>query len=104
MRMLMKVSIPSDKGSEAIRKGTLAKKLQSILAELKPEAAYFGADGGKRTGYIFLDVKDPSAIPGICEPLFLSFGADIDLIPVMTPEDLAKAGPGIEAAVKKYGS
>jgi hypothetical protein len=29
--------------------------------------------------------------------------AEIDLMPVMTPEDLGKGGPAIEAAVKKWG-
>jgi len=33
---------------------------------------------------------------------FLAFNASIELHPAMSPADLAKAGPGIEDAVKKY--
>jgi len=42
-------------------------------------------------------------MPALAEPLFLWMNAEIDLIPVMTPEDLAKGSPAIEAAVKKWG-
>jgi hypothetical protein len=44
-----------------------------------------------------------SQIPAFCEPWFLAFNAQIELHPPMTPDDLAKAGPGIERAVAKYG-
>jgi hypothetical protein len=33
----------------------------------------------------------------------MAFNAQIELHPVMTPEDLAKAAPGIERAVKRFG-
>ena len=56
-----------------------------------------------RTGFVFLDIQEPSQIPTIAEPWFLAFNADIDMTPVMTGEDLAKAGPSIGAAVEKYG-
>ena len=42
-------------------------------------------------------------MPAIVEPWFLAFNANVQLLPVMLPEDLEKAGPGIEDAVKKYG-
>jgi len=70
---------------------------------LKPEAVYFAADNGQRTGFIFLDMKDASQIPAIAEPWFLAFNASIEIQPVMVPKDLAKAGPAIDRAVKKYG-
>ena len=53
-------------------------------------------------GFIFLDMQDASQIPSIAEPWFLAFNAEIELHPVMVPQDLAKAGPAIEQAVKKY--
>jgi hypothetical protein len=37
----MKVSIPVDVGNAKIKDGSLPKTIQSILAEQKPEAAYF---------------------------------------------------------------
>src|SRR5271168_286930 len=103
MRCLMKVSIPVQTGNAAISDGSLPKTIDSILADLKPEAAYFAGDNGKRTGFIFFDLKDASQIPAVAEPWFLAFDAHIELHPAMNLEDLKNAGPGIERAVKNYG-
>jgi len=103
MRFLVKVEMPVDRGNSFAREGMLGRKIQAILEEQKPEAAYFVAFNGKRTGLLFLDVQEPSQIPAIAEPWFLAFNAHIEATPAMTPEDLAKAGPSIEKAVKKFG-
>ena len=80
----------------------MPKTIRSILDDLKPEAAYFLASNGKRTAYLFVDMQDASQIPAIAEPWFLAFNASVEIHPVMVPDDLAKAGSSIEAAVKKY--
>jgi hypothetical protein len=103
MRFLVKVSIPVEPGNAAAKSGKLGATIQSILADLKPEAAYFTDDNGQRTGLIFLEMASASQIPAIAEPWFLAFNASIEFKPVMIPDDLAKAGSSIEAAVKKYG-
>ena len=55
MRMLMRVSLSTEKANDAIRNATLQSTIQKILADVKPEAAYFMADdAGNRTGLIFL--------------------------------------------------
>src|SRR5882762_9232367 len=102
MRFLMKVSMPVEAANAVIRNGSLAKTMQSILADLKPEAAYFCDDDGMRTGFLVFDMQDVSQIPAVAEPWFLAFNAAVEIHPVMTPADLAKAQPGIDAAVKKY--
>ena len=102
MRMLLKVNIPTPEGSEAMKTGAIPAKLQEILDEIKPEAAYFAEDGGERTAYIFVDMAEPSDLPRLAEPFFLAFNARFTARPAMTVEDLAKAGPAIERAVKKY--
>jgi len=99
----MKVSIPVEAGNEAARKGKLGETIASILAEQKPEAAYFVEVDGQRTGLIFLEISDESQIPLIAEPWFLSFNASVELHPAMIAADLKKAGSHIEKAVKKYG-
>src|SRR5689334_21046132 len=102
MRFLVKVSIPVEAGNRAAKAGKLGPIIQSIMADLKPQAAYFTDEHGQRTGYLIVDMQDTSQIPAIAEPWFLALEASIHIHPVMLPEDLAKAGPAIEAAVRKY--
>lgn len=104
MRFLLKVNIPVEAGNRAAKAGKLGSTIQSILADLKPEAAYFTDDNGQRTAFLFLEVQDAAQIPAIAEPWFLAFNAGIEFHPVMLPEDLARAGTAIEAAVKKHGA
>jgi hypothetical protein len=104
MRMLLRVSIPVEAGNAAARAGTLGSTVEQILAELKPEAAYFFADdNGQRSASIVFDMKDTSEIPAIAEPWFLAFDAKLSFRPVMNAQDLAKAGPSITKAAGQYG-
>ena len=82
---------------------SLSETIGSILDDLKPEAAYFLASNGKRTALLIVDMQDASQIPALAEPWFLAFQASLEIIPVMVPEDLKKAGPAIKQAVEKYG-
>jgi hypothetical protein len=102
MRFLVKANIPVEAGNEVARAGKLGTTIQSILADLKPEAVYFTDDHGQRTAFLFLEMRDASQIPAIAEPWFLAFNASVEIHPVMVPDDLAKAGTAITAAVKKY--
>ena len=104
MRMLLRVSIPVETGNAAAKAGTLGSTVEKIVADLKPEAAYFFPDdNGQRSGSIVFDMKDSSQIPAIAEPWFLAFNAKISLRPVMNPQDLAAAGPSITKAGQQYG-
>src|SRR5258708_30546284 len=102
MRFLMKVSMSGEAANAAARKGTLGSTIKSILADLKPEAAYFLDWDGMRTGFLFFEMQDASQIPAVAEPWFLAFNASVEIHPVMVGADLEKAMPAIEAAVKKY--
>lgn len=104
MRMLLRVSIPVEAGNAAAKAGTLGSTIERILADLKPEAAYFLADDdGQRSGSIVFDMKDTSQIPAITEPWFLAFNASLSLRPVMNPQDLAAAGPSFARVAEQYG-
>ncbi len=46
MRFLLKVNIPVEAGNAAAKAGKLGATIQAILAELKPEAAYFTDNNG----------------------------------------------------------
>ncbi len=91
MRTMLKVTIAAEAGNRAIKDGSLPKVMEATFARLKPEAAYFFADGGKRTALFVFDMKEPSQIPAIVEPFFMGLDADINLIPVMNADEL-KAG------------
>ena len=103
MRFLMKVEIPTEAGNTAISDPDFGAKMQAVLKEVSAEAAYFTSMQGQRGGYIIVNMDDASEIPAIAEPFFLWLKAKVEFIPVMTPEDLADAGPSIAAAVKKWG-
>ncbi len=90
MRMMMKVTVPVEKGSQAIADGTLPRVIQETLERLKPEATYFTSIGGKRTALLFFDQRESSQIPSISEPLFMNLNAEIELFPVMNADDLMK--------------
>lgn len=99
MRTMLKFSMPVEASNRAIKDGMLPKILQGLMADLKPEATYFTAQNGMRTGFFFFDLRDPSQIPSIAEPLFQGLNAAIEFTPVMNADDL-KAG--LEKAAKKF--
>jgi len=103
MKVMMKVNMSTEEGNMLVKQGKLNGTIKAILEEQKPEAAYFTADYGKRTAFLFFDMQESSEIPKLAEPWFLTLGAGIDMRPVMAPEDLAKAIPTFEAIAKKYG-
>jgi hypothetical protein len=79
--------VPVEAGNAAAKAGTLGSTVEKILADLKPEAAYFFADdNGNRSGSIVFDLKDSSQIPAVAEPWFLAFNAKVSFRPVMSPQ------------------
>ena len=104
MRMLLRAIIPNETANAAVRKGTLGSTIQKILADLKPEAAYFVAsDNGERCAVVVFDMKDSSELPKVAEPWFLAFNAHVTVRPTMNPQDLEAAKPGFERAIKEFG-
>jgi hypothetical protein len=102
MRIMMKVEFPVEAGNAGMRAGTLPKTIAAILAEQKPEAAYFLDHNGRRCGMLFLDLRREADIPALAEPWFLAFNASVEMHPAMVPADLVKAAPAITRTVKKY--
>ncbi len=91
MRTLLKFTLPVEASNAAIKDGSLPKVLQSLLERLKPEAAYFFSDSGRRAGFIVFNLESQSDIPPTIEPLFSGLNASVELTPVMNADDL-KAG------------
>jgi hypothetical protein len=100
MRMLIHVKFPNEPFNTVVRKGTAGQTIEKILAETKPEAVYFTEYDGKRGAILIVDIADPSKIPALAEPWFLTFNAELSAHLVMTPEDLGKAG--LDAIGKKW--
>lgn len=98
MRMMMKVKMDTEAGSRAIQDGSLPQLMGEMLGQLQPEAAYFGPEGGMRTAFVVFDLKDPSQLPALTEPLFGQLKATVEMFPVMDQQDLQKGlqqiGPG----------
>jgi poly(3-hydroxybutyrate) depolymerase len=90
MRMLLKISMPAEQGNEAARNGALQRTIQSTMEALKPEAAYFYPEDGKRTAIMVFEMHGSWQLPATVEPLFQTLGASVHLTPVMNGEDLQR--------------
>ncbi len=90
MRTLLRVTIPADAGNKGIQDGTIQRVIADTMERLRPEAAYFLAEQGMRSGMFVFDLKDSSDIPSIAEPFFAGFNAAVEFTPVMNAEDLKK--------------
>ncbi len=99
MRMMLKVTIPVEAGNKAVKDGTLPRVMQSTTERLKPEAAYFFAEDGKRTALFVFNMQDVSQVPAIAEPLFMAMHASVTMVPVMNGDDLQK---GLAEAAKNF--
>jgi hypothetical protein len=101
MRFLFKISIPVEAGNKAAKDGFSI--IAKILEQQKPEAAYFIAENGMRTGIVVMEMSDVSELPALAEPWFLGLNASIEATPAMIPDDLKKAAPAVKKAVKLFG-
>lgn len=98
----MKVKM-GDNANDRLKDPEFGHNMQKLLADAKVEAAYFTTICGNRGCFAVVNINDASEMPRVAEPFFLYLNAEIEWYPVMLPEDLAKAGPHIADAVKKWG-
>ena len=95
MRMLLKVTIPAEKGNEAFKSGVLQRTMRSAMEMLKAEAAYFYPENGKRTAIMVFDMESSSQLVPMLEPMYRDLDAAVQVTPVMNAEDLQR---GFQAA------
>jgi hypothetical protein len=89
MRVMLKFTMPiTEEANASVRDGSIGQKMESILGKLQPEAAYFGPIDGKRGGYLFFDMEQNSESVTKLEPFWLELGATVEVVPVMTADDL----------------
>lgn len=91
MRMMMRLTIPVEKGNEAVASGALDQILDHIIDTLKPEAAYFYLEGGRRAAMFIYGAEKAGEMAVINEPIFQALDASIEQQPVLTAADLGKA-------------
>ncbi len=92
MKMLMNVRFPHEVFNAAVKDGSVGRKINDILAAVKPEAVYFTEIDGKRGAILIVEVENPAMVPALAEPWFLVFKADVNFRIVMSPEDLQQGG------------
>ena len=90
MRVMLRARLDTQASNKAIKDGSLPKLMESMMEQLKPEAAYFGPNEGGRSCTFVFDMQDSSVMPTIAEPLFEQLGAKIEIQPVMNSEDMQK--------------
>ena len=88
MRMMLKITLPTEVANRAIEDGSFQRVLDETMTKILPEASYFVADKGCRCAMLFFDLTNSSDIPGIVEPLFKSLNANVELQPAMNSNDL----------------
>ncbi len=65
--MLMHVHFPLEPFNTTVRDGTAGENIQRILEAIKPEAAYFSEQDGKRGATLVVNVDTPSDVPALAE-------------------------------------
>ncbi len=90
MRMLLKVNVPAESGNAAAKSGAFQQTIQSTIAKLKPEAAYFYPENGNRSMFMVFDMQGSWQLPPSVEPLFDALGASVTVTPVMNADDLQR--------------
>src|ERR1041385_3980826 len=96
MRMLLKYHVPSppalrsgiEHAAIEFGGGKLDRSMKIFLDPFKPEAAYFCDMDGRKTALVFFDLEHPSQIPALTESLALQGSDYVQLMPVMTVEDI----------------
>jgi len=89
--MMLRWTVPADRGNQAVKDGSMGSVIEAVMAKTKPEAAYFLAEGGDRSGIVFFDLQEAADIPRIAEILFSGLNAKVEFVPVMNADDLKKA-------------
>ena len=100
MRMMARMRFDTAMANAAVKSGSVEKTFAAFIEKAKPEAVYFTDHCGKRSAVVIVDLPDASKIPSLAEPWFLTFEADVQIHPIMTPADLEKAG--LDAIGKKW--
>ncbi len=90
MRMMLRFTIPVEKGNSAAADGSLSAAIESLLSRCDSTQAYFHLEDGKRAGTVIFEADDQAQMAAINEPFFAAVNAEISIQPVLTLEDLKR--------------
>ncbi len=90
MRMFLKVIPAVEAANRAIIDGSMGEIIDALIASIHPEASYYLSENGRRTAVFVFDMKNPSDIPRIAEPLFTKLNAEVTFVPAMNHDELNK--------------
>jgi hypothetical protein len=90
MRLMLKFTIPVEKGNQAAKDGSLGAAIDALIEQTNPEAAYFTLEDGERAGMIFFEVEDQAQLTELNEPFFAATDAAIEIVPVLNQDDLRR--------------
>ena len=102
MRFLVKATIPSAAGNAMVRDANMQSKMESVMADVRPEATYFTVEEGQRTIYFVVNLEGVEDMPRVAEPLWLAWSADLTFMPAFVPEDMEKAMGVVAEMAQKY--
>jgi hypothetical protein len=102
MRFLILAKIPTEDGNKMVQDPNFLRKLEKYISNVKAEATYFFEADGNRVASFIVDIESADQIPVLAEPLFSGMGADVELHPVMSLDDLKKGIPQAIVEVNSY--
>jgi hypothetical protein len=102
MRFLVLAKIPTEDGNKMVQDPNFLRKLESYINKVKAEATYFFEADGNRVASFIVDIESADQIPVLSEPLFSGMGAQVELHPVMSLDDLKKGIPQAIVEANSY--
>ena len=102
MKFLVKAIIPVEAGNPMVKDPNFQARMETVMGDIRPEAAYFTIDNGQRTGYFFVNVDNADDMARIADPMWLAWKANVTFLPAFTPEDMEQMMGVMEEIVKKY--
>jgi len=90
MRLMMRFTIPVERGNQAFADHTIGEAIEALVKATNAEEAYFATINGKRAGFIFFEETDQAQMAKLNEPMFAALNASIDTTPALTLEDLKR--------------
>ncbi len=94
MRLMLTFSIPVERGNQAAQDGTLGRAIEELIKATSAESSYLTLIDGERGGFLIFDATDPAILPRALEPFFAALDAAVEVVPVLTLDDLKRGLAG----------